>query len=216
MLALLGFSMRVRNAHRVPRKGGVLLIANHQSFLDPPVIGIAANQRHLNYLARKTLFKVPAFAALIETLGAVPINQEMSGTEGIKTTLALLRAGKAVLVFPEGARTGDGKIHDLKPGIVVLIRRAGVPILPIGIAGAYESYPIHAKKPKFAPLFLPANERGVAVVFGEPMDPKTLAALPPEKMLAKCHAVLSDLYQQAEQLRRKNRPLLAAGAASRG
>jgi 1-acyl-sn-glycerol-3-phosphate acyltransferase len=201
-IAMMGFSLRVRGRERVPQQGGLLVIANHQSFLDPPLIGIAV-RRHLNYLARSTLFDSKPLRWLIESLGAVPINQESVGTAGIKTSLALLKEGRAVLVFPEGSRTPDGTLHPLKPGVVVLIRRAGVPILPVGIAGADQAWPTHRPRPRFSPLWYPSTGAGVAVVVGKPISSKTLADLPPEETLARLHAELLRLHHEAEKLRRK-------------
>src|SRR4051812_23764296 len=93
----LGFSLRSEGRQRVPRTGPVLLIANHQSFLDPILVGLCS-RRHLRFLARKTLFRVPAFAWLIRNLGAVPIDQEGIGKEGIRIILEQLRQGRAVVV----------------------------------------------------------------------------------------------------------------------
>src|SRR5436305_6891380 len=103
----LGFSLRTEGRRRVPRTGPALLVANHQSFLDPVLVGLCS-RRHLCFLARKTLFRKPAFARLIGTLGAVPIDHEGVGKEGIRTILEQLGRGRAVVVFPEGTRTRDG------------------------------------------------------------------------------------------------------------
>lgn len=199
LLALLCFGLRIKGGPRVPNCGGLLVIANHQSYLDPPLVGMAVRRR-LSYLARKSLFTVPGLAWLIRSLGAIPINQE-TGTEGIKATLALLNAGKAVLVFPEGGRSRDGTIQPLKPGIVILIRRAGCAILPVGIDGAYDIWPAAQAFPKPAPFCRPGPRRGIAVVVGNPIPAKTLAALPPEQMLSQCHEILERLRCQAERLR---------------
>src|SRR6266404_5069593 len=100
----LAFSLRTEGYRNVPPAGPALLIANHQSFLDPVLVGLAA-RRHLHYLARRTLFDVPVFAWLIRHLGAVPIDQEGVGKEGIRIILQQHRAGHAVVVFPEGTRS---------------------------------------------------------------------------------------------------------------
>src|SRR5206468_936389 len=92
------------------------------------------------------------------------------GKEGIRTILEQLQAGRAVLVFPEGSRTPDGKIHPLRPGIQLLIKRTQAPIVPIGIAGAYDALPIGRSYPHFAPLFLPAEKATIAVAIGRPLD----------------------------------------------
>src|ERR1022692_4868684 len=94
----LGYSLRMQGQRNMPATGPVLLIANHQSFLGPPIIGLVA-RRPLVYLARKTLFRNPYFASLIRSLNAIPINQDGIGKEGILTVLDQLQRGKAVVVF---------------------------------------------------------------------------------------------------------------------
>lgn len=198
----LGFSLRFKGRRHMPRRGGVLVIANHQSFLDPPMVGVAVRRR-LNYLARKTLFRNRFFGWLIGSVGAIPIDQEASGTAGIKAALGLLKAGNAVLIFPEGSRTATGQMQPLKPGVVVLIRRANVPVLPVGVAGAYQAWPAHQRFPTFSPPFLPPGASTTAVVVGKPIPPCQLADLPPEKMLHEMHKILLDLSAEAERIRRK-------------
>lgn len=198
----LGFSMRVEGRHNVPLDGPLLAIANHQSFLDPPGIG-GASPRRLVYLARKTLFKNRFFAGLIRGLNAVPIDQDGIGKEGLKAILGQLELGKAVLVFPEGSRCPDGKIDDLRPGIHLLIKRTKAPILPIGLAGFYDAWPIWRKYPIPSPLFLPPTARTVAISFGKPLDPAPFAAMPRDAAMAALKQELIALHARAERLRRK-------------
>src|SRR5262249_7947957 len=89
------FSLRTEGRRNVPPGGPALLIANHQSFLDPILVGLCS-RRHLTFLARKTLFKNPAFAWVIRNLNGVPIDQEGVGKEGLKTVLGELHKGNAV------------------------------------------------------------------------------------------------------------------------
>lgn len=198
----LGFSLRVRGGHNIPRAGPALLIANHQSFLDPPLIGLAS-PRHLRFLARKTLFRNRLFGWLIGSLNAVPIDQEGFAKEGLKTILRQLEAGEAVLVFPEGARTADGQLTELRPGIHLLIKRVKAPIVPIGIAGAHAAWPSCRPLPVFSPLFLPATRRTLAVSVGRPLDGAHYAKLPREQVLAELFVELQREHENAEQLRRK-------------
>lgn len=200
-LLLIGFSLRAAGRRHLPRRGPVLLIANHQSFLDPLVIGVAA-PRHLHYLARKTLFRKGGFGLLLQTVNAVPIDQEGVGKEGMKNILTRLGGGNAVLVFPEGERCADGAIHPLRPGIGLVVKRVRVPIVPVGIAGAFDAWPRCRKLPVPAPLFLRPTRRTVAVVFGAPRDPATLDGLSREQMLGVLYDDLVTVWKQAEALRR--------------
>lgn len=199
---VLGFSHRAPYARHCPKTGPVLIIANHQSFLDPPAIGLAF-QRPLIYLARKTLFKNRFFAAFIRGLSAVPIDQDGIGKEGLRTILDQLRLGKAVLVFPEGTRTPDGTLQPLRPGIHLLIKKTSAPILPVGIAGAYDAWPVWRKYPIPSPLFLPATPRTIAVHVGEPLDPAPYAAMPRDDAMAALQCELAKVHALAEKLRRK-------------
>ncbi len=105
-------------------------------------MGVAA-PRHICFLARKSLFRHRLFGGLIHSLNAVPVEQHGIAKEGLKTILEQLSKGQAVLVFPEGERTYTGEVQPLKPGILLLIKRIAAPIVPIGIAGAFEALPRH-------------------------------------------------------------------------
>jgi 1-acyl-sn-glycerol-3-phosphate acyltransferase len=196
------FSLRMEGRRRLPRRGPVLIIANHQSFLDPVLVGLAG-PRHLCYLARKTLFKSGFFGALIRSLNAVPIDQEGVSKEGLRTIVQLLEQGEAVVVFPEGTRTPNGELQPLKPGIQLLIRRTKAPVVPVGIAGAFHALPYWKKVPKLAPLLMAATRSTLAVSVGDPLDTQRLAGLPREQLLAELLEELRQVQERAERLRRK-------------
>ncbi|HQL54766.1 MAG TPA: lysophospholipid acyltransferase family protein [Phycisphaerae bacterium] len=150
---------RVFGTQHVPRAGGVLLVSNHQSFLDP-VLATLAIPRECNYMARDTLFRQPQFRRLIEYLNAFPVKRNTADLGAIKETLRRLKAGKVVLTFPEGTRTVDGSIGPMHAGVVLLARKARVPIVPTLILGAFESWPRNAKLP---------HPRPVLVAYGPPL-----------------------------------------------
>jgi 1-acyl-sn-glycerol-3-phosphate acyltransferase len=200
----LGFSLRTAGMHHMPLHGPALVVANHQSFLDPPMVGVAV-RRELVYLARKTLFRNRFFAALIRAYNAVPIDQEGIGKDGIRTIVEQLHMGRAVLVFPDGERTPDGPMRPFKPGIQLLIKRSQAPIVPVGIAGAYQAWPRWQRLPMPRPLFAPGAE-GIAVVIGEPVDSRRYVAMPREQTLADLFARIDAVRRQAELLRRHAAP----------
>lgn len=162
---LLG--MRTFGCENVPKTGPVLLVANHQSYLDPPIIGVATSRR-LNYLARKTLFKSRWFGAAIRALNAIPLDNEGIGFDGIKETLKRLKNGEAVLLFPEGARSFDGEMSPFRPGFLTLAMRSQATIVPVAVAGMFEAWPRTAKFPKL---------HRVIVSFGEPLVYETYSQL---------------------------------------
>ncbi len=202
VLFLLAYSFRSRGGHRLPGRGGVLIVANHQSFLDPMLVG-ASMRRPLAYLARKSLFRNRFLAWLMDTLGAIPLDRDASPTQGIKAALRLLKAGKAVVMFPEGGRSRDGKLRPLKPGLIALLRRTEVPVIPVGIAGAFDAWPARQRLPRFGPLLAEPSPRTIATVVGPPIDAKKLLALPPDDLLAMLGEILQRLHDEAARLRRK-------------
>jgi 1-acyl-sn-glycerol-3-phosphate acyltransferase len=202
VLLTLGFSFRMERRRRMPRTGPVLVLANHQSFFDPIMLGVAST-RPLVYLSRKTLFKPWWFAWLISSLKAIPVDQEGVAKEGLKAVLRHLQAGEAVLVFPEGTRTETGALSPLKPGVLLLIKRLRVTIVPMAVAGAFEALPYWEKVPKLSPLLQEAGKSTLAVTIGELIDSQRYADMPREQALAELTQVLQKLKERAEKIRRK-------------
>ena len=149
-IAVLAFRLRSSGREHVPERGPVLLVSNHQSHLDPVLVGIVS-PRQIRSLARHSLFFWP-LGWLIHSLGAVPIDRERGGLGGIKATLKLLHAGEAVLLFPEGTRTRDGALQPFLPGFCALARRSGTTIVPIAIDGAFAAMPRSSLFPRPRPI----------------------------------------------------------------
>lgn len=196
-----GWGLRATGRRHLPPTGPVLIASNHQSFMDPVLIGAAANRR-LTYLARSSLFDRPALAAVIRHFGAVPIDRGF-GKEGLQTVLGELARGKAVLMFPEGERTHDGRLQPLKPGVSLLVKRVTCPIVPAAVAGVYDAWPRHRKLPTPAPLGLPSDGRSIAVAFGPPVDPARYKGMDRDAMLTDLQAEIARAYAAAERVRRK-------------
>lgn len=160
----MAFGVRYTGTNNVPKEGGVLLVSNHQSYLDPPLLG-AGLPRMMNSMARKSLFRFRPFAWLIRSYNAFPVDREGSALGGIKETLRRLKQGEVVLVFPEGARTLDGEIAPFLPGFAALAVRSGAAILPAAMEGAYDAWPRGRSLPRF---------RCIHVHFGVPMLPEEI------------------------------------------
>lgn len=197
----LGWSYRGSGRRHFPRTGPALVLANHQSFLDPLFVSLAAG-RPLAFLARSSLFRGGRFDRLIRRYGAVPIDRGF-GKEGIRAVIDVLNQGRPVLVFPEGERTRTGEVQPLKPGVALLIDRVKAPIVPVGVAGAFETWPRTRKLPRTAPLVMPRNGKGIAVHVGRPILPDRYAGLPREAVLADLERELREAKAAAERLRRK-------------
>jgi 1-acyl-sn-glycerol-3-phosphate acyltransferase len=140
VLFVLVFGIRVYHRRRLPRQGGVLVIANHQSYLDP-VLAAVGMPRPYHPMARESLFQFAPFRWLIRSLYAFPVRRGKADLGTVREALRRLKAGAVVLMFPEGTRTRDGSISRLHGGPVTIAVRAGVPVVPMVIDGAFEAWP---------------------------------------------------------------------------
>ncbi len=155
------FNIRVINREKLLEDGPGIFVANHQSFLDPPVIGQLFDEE-MHFLARKTLFDSPVLNAIFPKSNVLPIDQEKPDPGSILRILRTVKEGGRILIFPEGSRTPDGKMHEAMPGIgLILGRLVGVPVIPIRIEGAYDCLPIHAKRMR--------NDVPITVSIGDPI-----------------------------------------------
>jgi 1-acyl-sn-glycerol-3-phosphate acyltransferase len=184
------FRLRCAGRENWPETGGALVCSNHQSYFDPPLVGLTCPRR-MNYLARDTLFVVPVLKRLMTYLDAIPIDREGGGLAGLKETLKRLKAGELVLIFPEGTRTHDGEVAALKPGFIAVARRSRVPLVPVAIEGAYQAWPRTARFPR---------ARRLAVVIGQPISPETVAELSDEDLLAELEQRILNCHSQAREL----------------
>jgi 1-acyl-sn-glycerol-3-phosphate acyltransferase len=187
LTAVVAFRIRARGQHRFPAAGGVLVLSNHQSNLDPVLVGISVPRR-LNYLARETLFGFAPFRWLIRSLDAIPIDRDGFGLAGIKETLRRLKRGEAVLVFPEGTRSSDGEIAPLKPGLCAIARRSGAALVPVAIEGAYAAWPRRRKLPR---------RSTIRVEIGPPITPAEVATMDDDALMAEIERRIRACFAQA-------------------
>ena len=160
LLARIFFRLRVVHRERMINHGPVILAANHQSFLDPPLAG-SVSDRAIYFLARRTLLDGPILGWLLPKLNVVPVDSEGGKDRtALKALIRILRAGEGTLVFPEGQRTLDGQLQPAQPGLGLVIAKTLAPVVPMRIFGAYEAWPVHEKWPR---------PRKITVVVGEPI-----------------------------------------------
>jgi 1-acyl-sn-glycerol-3-phosphate acyltransferase len=153
---------RVFGRENVPRTGGALIAGNHISFIDPPTIG-AALPRRTYYFAKKELFEVPVFGAIIRKCYAFPVEREIGDREAVRNAINILKSGELLVIFPEGGRSPDGTLQEGNVGAALIASRAGVPIVPVAVRGTDKALPLHAK-------FL--HRAKLSVMFGEPLYPE--------------------------------------------
>lgn len=169
---LVWFRLRREGHTRVPTEGAAVWVANHQSHLDPVIVGVMC-RRQVCYLARDTLFQ-GLLGPLIRSYDAIPIDREGSGLAGLRATLKRLKQGDAVLVFPEGTRSADGELGPLQPGFLALVRRGKADIVPVGLDGPFLAMP--------RGVLLPRPVR-VGLCYGEAIPARQAAELDDDRLL---------------------------------
>lgn len=157
---------RARGLEHLP-PGGALFLVNHQSFIDPLLVA-AALERPVSFVARDSLFRIPVIGWILRNTYVMPIKRESAGADSIREAVRRLQHGFYVGLFPEGTRTNDGQMGTIKPGFQLICRRANVPIIPVGLAGAYHAMP------KGAWFLYPVPIR---VVYGEPISAEQVSEL---------------------------------------
>lgn len=168
------FRGRIFGVNHVPVRGGVLLVSNHQSFFDPVLLSLGL-PRETHHMARDTLFNKRRFATLIRWLNAFPVKRGSADLGAIREAVKRLRDGQLVIVYPEGTRTRDGEVGPMHAGIMLMARRAGVPVVPALVCGAYEVWPRSASLPTLQP---------VLVAYGPPISAAELSQLSDEQSIA--------------------------------
>jgi 1-acyl-sn-glycerol-3-phosphate acyltransferase len=150
------FGLKIVGADKLITEGPVLVASNHQSFLDPPLIGNLYDTEMV-FLARKTLF-VGFFKWLYPQWNAIPVDQNRPDMASLKTIIRKLKEGHRVLVFPEGERTLDGKIGTAAPGIGLIAVKSGAVIQPVRISGAREALPRGSSRVRFSRITVTVGE----------------------------------------------------------
>jgi 1-acyl-sn-glycerol-3-phosphate acyltransferase len=169
ILCSVFFDLKTYGVKTVPKTGGVLLVSNHQSYLDPVLVGVQVF-RPISYLAKSELFENPVFGWFIRGLNAFPVRQGAGDVGAVKETILRLQEGGALNIFPEGSRSEDGQLQPIEKGASLVIRRAKVPVVPVVIDGSFRAWPRGRKMFRGSP---------VRLLYGPPMQ---LAHLRPDEI----------------------------------
>ncbi|OYW74952.1 MAG: hypothetical protein B7Z37_15470 [Verrucomicrobia bacterium 12-59-8] len=138
------FDFRVVGAEKLRFSGPAIIACNHVSFLDPPLVSIAFDEVVYSF-ARKTLFDHPLGGMILRSWQVQSVDRDKPDAGSLKATIRLLRAGRKVLMFPEGTRSYDGLPQSAEAGVGLFIAKGRAPVLPVRLFGAYEAYPRGAR-----------------------------------------------------------------------
>jgi 1-acyl-sn-glycerol-3-phosphate acyltransferase len=176
------FGLELRGTDNIPADGPLIIAPNHQTFADPPLVTIPV-RRPVYYMAWARLFAVPVFGRFIRALRAFPVDIDRRDGQAVREVAKLLRAGEAVMIFPEGGRTPDGRLQPFKMGAFRLAVTHKTPVLPVTIAGAWESWPPERRLPRrgrvtitYHPLER-AEQGGDARAAARDLHDRTIAAI---------------------------------------
>ena len=188
----VAYRLRMLHTDRLPRSGGVLVVANHQSLLDPPMIGLGFRHRNMAAMARSGLFKIPVLGWWLRAVGCICLKENESDTAAMRRAISELKKGRLVLIFPEGARTLDGQIHEFKRGAWLLMSRAGCDVVPAAIEGAFDAWPRTKPLPRII-------GKRCAVAFGKPISHEELRAMKPDEGLARLRNEVIALREELQR-----------------
>ena len=154
----IAFQYQAFGQENIIEDGPAIMAANHQSYLDPPLVGITC-RKELYFLARKTLFRNKIFGPILSRVNALPVDLSGADLTAIRTIINLLKQGHRTVIFPEGTRSLTGEIQQARPGIGMIIAKTLAPVVPMRIFGSFEAWP-KGGKIKLSP---------VRVVVGKPI-----------------------------------------------
>jgi len=158
-LAKTFFNYRVVGAENMIEEGPCIIAANHCSFFDPPLVGVAC-RRAIHYLARKSLLEWPILGPIFPELNVIPVDRKNADRSALMGAIRVVKNGGAVLIFPEGTRSPDGNLQSAQPGIGMIAAKTGAPVVPVRLFGSFDAFPRDKRLPRRVPI---------TVVIGRPL-----------------------------------------------
>lgn len=176
------FRGRIYDADKIPQSGSYIIVSNHASNLDPPILGIAV-RRPISFMTKEELFVVPVLKQIITLYGGYPVKRDAIDLAAIRSAIKYLDRGFLAGIFLEGTRTPDGKINEPKLGAALIAAKTQTPLIPASIWGTDK---ISSKSNLFP--------QAIAIRFGDVIPP------PKSKKKADLQAVTDYCAQTINQM----------------
>ena len=191
ILRVLG-RLRSSGEGNVPRRGGVLYCPNHISDADPAAIFVTAPRRCW-MVGKKELFQIPVLGPYFAQLQGIQIHRDTPDRAALRRIEEVLKGGEAVLLFPEGRASEDGRLQPLQSGVALVALRTGTPIVPIGLENVNGVLPYGEIAPRWSP-------KPVVVIYGPPIRPQDFAGMPRSRAIeAITHKLGSEIARLTRQ-----------------
>ena len=191
VVAPLVTRIRVRGVENIPASGPLILVSNHLSIADPPLL-VAYVRRHIHFIIKQELYANPVFRVLLPPGEPIPVQRGRPDRDALKQAEAILKAGGVIGMFPEGTRSQSGETQEARAGVAFLARRTGAPILPVGLYGTEQIFP--GRFPWF-------RRARVRLTFGQPftladlgVGPRTDREVLAGQIMARVVALLPSQY----------------------
>ena len=179
------FRGKIHGAHHVPRQGKLLVVSNHASDFDPPIVSNCVG-RPLAFMAKEELFRIPVLKQAIAAYGAYPVKRGSADRAAMKAAIASIDQGWATGLFLDGTRSKDGRIHDPKIGAAWIAAKTQSPMLPVCLWGSHRIFVPGSNRPRSVPL---------TVRIGAPIPPPASSDRADlEAVTAHCAAVINELH----------------------
>ncbi len=155
--------VRIIGLENIPKEGGVIVAANHLSFLDIPLLGSSIYRmgRPADFMGKKELYTIPIIGFLLRMLRGFPVDRERVDRAALREAVKRLQSGTIVVIYPEGRRSRDGRLQPGKPGVGVIVRMSGKKVIPVAIQGTDKAMPAGKWVIRSAPI---------TIQFGHPLD----------------------------------------------
>lgn len=186
------YRLEMKGRDNIPAVGPVIVVANHSSYIDPIIVGLA-NRRQIHYMAKAELFGMKLLGWLITRLNAFPVRRGAADRNAIRMSLDLLDSGHVVLLFPEGTRYRLEGLGPIQPGAGVIAEKAHCPIVPITLVGTDRVVPEGSRLPRFPKI---------KVLVGQPVMPE-VKALRPREAKEQARRLIESAMREVEETKRR-------------